>query len=346
MESAIDFTKIESYLFEGSIDNLRRASDFSKQRLLEISEIIQSSNKFDEIEEAGLGFAVSGSLGRSEALGASDVDFITLCPEGLAEASAQNLDRYIRNKIREKLRCDVSKGENFTGPTYLRDISSARCIGGEGDNVNLLTKRILLLTESQPIINFEIRNAFQREILNAFLSSSSTKRRYLASITDEIVRYYRTLCIDYKSRVDWEMKSWAPRYLRLRCSRKYWFFSLIMAITALLVKFEARPEIAEPEIEKLLNQSPTMRIFSSVEYAGIPSQLATVAMYDKFLGKMKDVEIRKIIDSVEYSSRHNDECFQELKRNADRLHRAMLETIESLPANWRRHILGGFLLHS
>lgn len=338
--------KAENYLPVESVSNLKDAEEFSQQRLLDICTTIKSCEVYKEVECLGLGFAVSGSLGRLEALQASDIDLITLCSEDAPENEARRVDQAIREIIRTQLNCDVSKGENFTGPTYLRDIASTKRIGGGEDNVNLLTKRILLLTECRSIANSKALNHFQSKTLDAFFYSPETKRRYLISLADEIVRYYRTLCVDYKSRVDWEGKAWAPRYLKLRHSRKYWFFSIVIGMSALLVRCETVPEAAEAEIGIILNQSPTERIVTALEYAGMPSQLATVAFYNRFLGKMRDKDVRKSLEDVEYGSRHQYEIFEDLKRNADRLHRAMLETFESLPASWRRHIYSRFLLHS
>jgi hypothetical protein len=322
------------------------AREFSQVRIASIRTLIEGSMHYERVQALGLGFIVTGSLGRLEALEASDIDLTTLCPDDAPRAEVNEVDQTLRSLLRRELGAEVSKGENFTGPTYIEDLAHRRRIGGGEDNVNLLTKRMLLLTESRSVTHPVIRDQFRQAIFDAFFSSSATKRSYLISLVDDLVRHYRTLCVDFKSRVDWENKPWAPRYLKLRHSRKYWFFSVMLGITAAVVRHETRPEIAEENAAKILDLTPTERIRYSLELAGISGQTAALAFYDIFLQQMRKPEVRGVLDDVVYADRHSSQVFLALKRNADRMHRAMLETIDTLPTNWRRHLLSRFLLHS
>lgn len=325
---------------------INEAREFSQHRITSIKSLIEGSELYDRVQNLGLGFIVTGSLGRLEALEASDIDLTTLCPKDSPRTEVDAVDKAVRSLVKRGLGADVSRGENFTGPTYIQDLAHLGRIGGGEDNVNLLTKRMLLLTESRSVTNPAIRDQFRHDIFDAFFSSSATKRSYLISLVDDLVRHYRTLCVDFKSRVDWENKPWAPRYLKLRHSRKYWFFSIMLGITAAVVRYETRPELAEENAGKILDLTPTERIHVSLELAGIPGQTAAMAFYDIFLQQMRRPEVRSALDDVLYPDRHSSQVFVALKRNADRMHRAMLETIDSLPPNWRRHLLSRFLLHS
>jgi hypothetical protein len=228
----------------------------------------------------------------------------------------------------------------------LSEIIDSTRIGGSDDHTNFLTKRILLLTESRSVDESGLDGAFKSAILQAFTASPATRRRHAMSLADEIVRYYRTLGIDYKSRVDAEKKAWAPRYIKLRHSRKYWFFSLVMGLTSIWVRFEAKPGKAEEALYLLLSQSPTERLLVSLDEAGLSNQVDVVAFYSEFLGEFRSAATRASLEAVEYERRYESAAFRLLKRNADRMHRSMLEVIDSVPANWRRHIHSRFLLQS
>ena len=79
---------------------------------------------------------------------------------------------------------------------------------------------------------------------------------------------------------------------------------MVVGVTALLVRCETIPEVAEEVLLEVLNQTPTERIVTALEYAGIPSQLGMLAFYDRFLEKMRDEDVRSSLDDVEFGGRH------------------------------------------
>jgi hypothetical protein len=119
-----------------------------------------------------------------------------------------------------------------------------------------------------------------------------------------------------------------------------------MGLTALWVSYEAYPDKAEAELIPTLQRSPTERILIALEAAGLRSQFDVVAFYSRFLAVFRDEKVRESLEPIKYERRYESSDFRALKRNADRLHRAMLEVFDSVPANWRRHILSRFLLQS
>ena len=277
--------------------HLNRAISFSNNRLSEVSRSVKEALQAEGNPE-GLGYVVSGSLGRLETLEASDVDLIALCDVGAEIERVMHADAHVREHVRRCLGLDVSRGENFTGPTFLRDIVDQSRIGGSADHVNLLTKRMILLTEARSVSDSELYSRFVIGILDAFTKSAATRRRHFASLGDEVVRYYRTLAVDYKSRVDAERKSWAVRYLKLRHSRKYWFFSLALGTVKILSQFEAYPELAHDSLRPMFESTPTERIVNALEAAGMPDALSVVAFYGEFLDRFSDVETRRGLEQL------------------------------------------------
>ena len=119
-----------------------------------------------------------------------------------------------------------------------------------------------------------------------------------------------------------------------------------MGLTALWVKHEAYPERVDEELLFLLQQTPTERLVRALDDAGLAKQLDVVAFYSRFLGEFRSPDTRRSLENLQYDSRYDSNSFRTLKRNADRMHRAMIEVLDSIPANWRRHVYSRFLLSS
>jgi hypothetical protein len=71
--------------------------------------------------------------------------------------------------------------------------------------------------------------AIRRRILEAY-AEERTSGRHVLSFCNDIARYYNTLCIEYKAKIDEEGKDWCTRNMKLRHSRKLWYFSNILSI--------------------------------------------------------------------------------------------------------------------
>ena len=335
---------LNSFLHKKSYESLQEAKLYSLDRIDKIKEVIVASNQYKKIKNKNVGWLVTGSLGRLEALRGSDIDLTLICQDEATATSVYDEDQEIRQILRDHFNVPVSKGENFTSPFSAETIADVDKIGGLNDNVNLLTKRILLLTEARAVVNDELFHDVQKEVFLAYVKSEITRRRYLIAFIYDITRFHRTLGLDYKSRVDFENKPWGIRYIKLRCSRKYWYFSTMLALLAAITQNETLPEVIESLAQELLNMSPTERIIKSLKIAGIREQLAVIPFYNYFLKQLGDPIVRKELSGVEHQTRHQSEVFRSLKRNADRLRRAMIETLEALPPNWRRHMNHLFLL--
>lgn len=336
--------KLDPFLHQDSFSSLIRAKKFSLDRIDEINHVISGSSIYKKIANPNIGWVVTGSLGRLEALEASDIDLSLICESESIANRIHKEDQEIRQLLRDHFKVPVSKGENMTSPFSKEAIASSDKIGGLNDNVNLLTKRILLLTEARSVTNKELFHKIQDDVFNAYVESEITKRRYLIALNYDVTRFHRTLGLDYKSRVDYENKPWGIRYIKLRCSRKYWYFSCMLALLAAITKNENLPEEMKSSAQTLLNLSPTERIIKSLEMAGIKEQISAIPFYNYYIERIGMSSIRNELSEVRHNDRFKTESFRDLKRNADRLRRSMVETLESLPPNWKRHLNYLFLL--
>lgn len=86
----------------------------------------------------------------------------------------------------------------------------------------------------------------------------------MLSLCNDIGRYYRTLCIEYKAKIDVEDKDWCTRNLKLRHSRKLWYFSSMMSIVALADTYPDGQETYTLELLRACELSPMLRLVNSI----------------------------------------------------------------------------------
>lgn len=330
-----------------TLDSLDAARVRSEQWIASMAAVIASDPIVHAVTTRGCGFVAVGSVGRREAVEGSDVDLILVASSGAVDVSTTELrtaDRRARELIRDALGVKVSRGEDLTQPTLEADIACSDRIGGEHDTRALHTRRILLLTESVPIAGNAARESVRGAVFREYFSRSRSKGKHMLSLVNDIVRYYRTVMIDYKAKVDFEGKTWAGRNVKLRHSRKFWYFATALAFVA---ADNSAPEADDAEriVQGLLDLPPADRLREATRRAGPACDPGTVlARYDAFLSLYGDPERRERLEGLPHDGRRGDSAFEEFRTNSNGLHDAMLDCIDSLPAPWRRDLLSHFLL--
>ncbi len=146
----------------------------------------------------------------------------------------------------------------------MEELIDPESIGGETDGSSALTKRILILTEGKQAGGKLPLNEVRQAVMKAYAGADRSRGRHVLSLCNDIARYYRTLCIEYKAKADDPDKDWCTRNMKLRHSRKFWYFSCLMAIVALA---ESNPQGDDLFIEGLIasfDKSPVQRLFNAV----------------------------------------------------------------------------------
>jgi len=226
-------------------------------------------------------------------------------------------------------------------------LTDPESIGGEKDGSSALTKRILILTEGKQAGGKLPLNEVRQAVMKAYAAAERSRGRHVLSLCNDIARYYRTLCIEYKAKADDPDKDWCTRNMKLRHSRKFWYFSCLMTIVALA---DTNPQGDDPYITGLLeafDKSPVQRLFNAVreEHRGMAGRITEpFAWFLEFMGTPAH---REKLAEVAHDKRYAMELenpFPAVKFNSDRLHQEILTLLESLPAHQRHRILSWFLL--
>jgi hypothetical protein len=337
----------QQHLNERAWRVLVKAQEYCEQLIRRVTAITNGYLGENQLDPADVCFIVVGSVGRFEALEASDLDFTPVLRTPEALKTFRPHDQPLRQRLRQQLSMDVSKGEELTAPATLQELSRADLIGSKEDGSDKLTRRILILTEGKQAGGSLPIPDIRRPILEAYSGEDRSRGRHVLSLCNDLTRYYRTVCIEYKSKVEGREEKWGMRNMKLRHNRKFWFFSCILTIVHLA---ETNPQGNEPYIQGLLEafeRPPFQRLFDSVgeRRQGMAGRVAEPFAW--FLEFTSDRARRAALEAVPWETRYDmnlDNPFPAAKFNSDRMHQEMLALMDSLSPDQRHRILDWFLL--
>ena len=290
-------------------------------------------------------FIAVGSIGRNEALNASDLDIIPIAKDTQTLNEYKKMDHDLREFLQKKLDIHVSKGLDLTKPDALSSLTDSESIGGKKDTSQHLTKRILILTEGRGITGGFPLKDIRQAILGAYGNEERSRGRHSLSLCNDIARYYRTLCIEYKTKADHE-EDWCTRNLKLRYSRKFWYFANIISIVALAEKHPTGGANYQNRFLEIFEKYPVERLFLVLRETQPIEIGRLLESYSFFLQFMSIKSNREALSKVQHGTRYNvspDNPFPAMKFNSDLLHGHMLRIIDGLPQSMRRRVLDWFL---
>jgi predicted nucleotidyltransferase len=284
-------------------------------------------------------FVAFGSLARGEYTGGSDLDW-TLLVDGQADgdhfANVQEITRILR---REKF---VEPGPTGVFGNFAFSHQIVHQIGGEDDTNKNITQRILLLVESIAIGQAKAHERVVRLVISRYVEEdrglrfSRNAKRIPRFLLNDIVRYWRTMTIDFVNKQRERTDGWALRNAKLRMSRKLIF------VSGLLTCFS--PELFTPPGETWLEPGGAVSIPRVVEFLRERTrltplhQLAEAALrpaiqpatakalfdeYDAFLGVLSDDDKRRHLKALTMDDLGHDLVFQEVARIGKRFQTAL-----------------------
>lgn len=274
-------------------------------------------------------FVMFGSLARKEFTAVSDLDW-TLLIDG--QCDTQHLD------ITKGIKKVVEEGAKPPGPTALFGTMAfshelVHLIGGETDSNRNTTRRILLLLESRGMSDEDpVRDRVLRSILKRYLQEDldyhafhDWQRRVPRFLLNDIVRFWRTMTVDYANKRRDRGTGWALRNFKLRLSRKLIFTAgLAMCMScqvcppSTLTSESAEPKDFYAALEDYLvgfcNRTPLQVVAEFVQALGAPAAGKPIFdAYDRFLAILEDADKRKHLDHLEVEAASSDPLFTEAR---------------------------------
>lgn len=255
----------------------------------------QSAEKLETMRDAaremfqdasGFLIGVNGSLARREYTSGSDVDLFFLVLDDDVTAAQRAQERF-RDKLQGISVKMPASGGVFEKPLPANEMLTN--IGGDYDTNVYITRRMLFLLEGEWIFNRTKFEKTRQDLISKYVEEELEDRKICLYLLNDIIRYWRTICVDYEYKISGGNKAEAVRHIKLRFSRMLLYFAGVVAISQTQdVPYEEKRKV----LEKLFSIPPIERIRSVI---GNKSQ-ASLQLYTEFLVAIDDSEIRQQLE--------------------------------------------------
>ncbi len=319
------------------VPGLIRAESYSLKRLRSARTALSC---LPEAMVPGMASFALGSLGRREASSTSDLDFAFLFDS--ERVSYERASRMRR-------RCIQTLERSFDIPEKtFRDVINSRTlirnVGGADDSNTTLTYRALLLTEGAWLHNSIEAENIRRTLFSIYARGEKSRGKFLNSLANDLHRYYRTLCVDYRFKVEEQDKTWAIRVLKLRHSRKLWHLANVV-LQCWSSDLCASDGARERVIWEHLHWPPLLRLTVGMRhFSGEILCAPVIRAHDRFLDALASPAVREELGRLPYSARNKSAIFVSLHENAARMDEASGRIVEHLLGHCRDYLLRFCLL--
>jgi hypothetical protein len=174
-----------------------------------------------------------------------------------------------------------------------------------------------------------------------------TRGRHVLSLVNDIARYFRTLCVEYKGGVDAGGKDWCIRNMKLRYSRKLWYFANLVAIVSIAERHPRGERAYEERLLEIFSRPPYMRLFEDSQTDHLVDIGRILESFSVFLEFMSSRERREALAGVAHDCRYSVDAgnpFPALKYNSDLMHTYMVDMLNGMSVSARRRVIDWFLL--
>lgn len=309
--------------------------EHSRKRLHTIAESLKKAKLPPIVRTA----AVAGSLGRMEAAeGVSDCDLLVVLEDGIDANSADAATAYDAVwKALESLKLEKPKKTGtFSRPTTEQQLCDKKNVGAADEDMRIFAKRLLLLLETQPVYK---PNAYE-ELVHAVVDSYAERyvgedpRKEWGFLINDLIRYFRSLCVNYQWDFSNEHGKWPLRNAKLRHSRLIMYGGLLM----LLGECSLEREDKVKWLKARLKMTPLERIAWVYAACEDTSFFRIAGFYNTFLGFMNREDIRKELNvepaGDSYENRYRMTNYATLKANSDGLVAELLRFLLDKRGDW------------
>jgi hypothetical protein len=180
----------------------------------------------------------------------------------------------------------------------------------------------LFLTEGLAVTNPDLHAAQTDELISRYINDEISDHQLCLFLLNDLIRYYRTVCVDFEFKTFEANKAWGLRNIKLVFSRKLLYFSgaLIVAETA-----QRTPKEKREIVRRLMALSPTERIEQVCQSAGDRA----LESYNTFLEALEDPTIRAELENVSSSERKFHERFKQLKNEGQHFSNHLMSALRA-----------------
>ena len=286
-----------------------RSFDYSEKALAAIRQHLKGESAHNAV------VSVCGSYARREASGESDLDYLIFAED---EDGANALRGDVDAAIAQVGARPPARGGPFDKWTSQNEM--LKNIGGQEDSNTSITRRILFLLEGEWLLNESGFHALRRAVLERYIADTVGKEHLAMFLLNDVVRYYRTIAVDYEFKTSGNAasKPWATRLLKLVFSRKLLYASGLFSI-AMTHGLEREEKIET--LNELFSQPVIERMHTICGERGVQP---IVESYNRFLEPLADSEKRAHLERLGRECRE-DSLYREIKDEGRRFTSMLLE---------------------
>ena len=278
---------------------IAKARTYSDRKLRGLQDLVRAAVPADAVVVA------CGSFARREACASSDLDYfvIRLGGEGQGEGEPAWVEP-LAAALRDVVPIEPARGGPFTAVERLSDM--VRNMGGQGDTNQRLTRRMLFLLEGEPLSDATGFRFARRALLDRYIAPRVGDGMLPLFLLNDLIRYYRTIAVDYEYKTGEADKPWGLRNLKLVFSRKLLYASGLFALGAAC---EGDAAAKVERLEALLGLTPLDRM---AEICGAAAVAPILDGYDHFLDRLAKPGVRRRLERLTWRER-GDPVFRDLK---------------------------------
>ena len=297
--------------------HISECASFTAERLSRVRSALA------ELEQSGIAVVVNGSYARGKASEGSDFDYFLLVPDHMAPDELHAAHNRVKQVVTAEIGKEPSAEGAFSAIEKLGEF--AKVIGGQEDTNQQTTRRMLFLTEGKAVCG---QATFEKQrktlVTEMYIREGTTDHQLGLFLLNDIIRYGRTMCVDFENKTVQNKKPWGIRNIKLVFSRKLLYFAgvLICAELAQRTLQQKRDRAVE-----LMDMTPLERV---IAVCGRSAERA-LEDYDYFLGMLRQSSVRADLDEIKEARDSHSELFRSMK---NRGHHFSMHLISALDATY------------
>lgn len=315
----------------GALERLQRDAGAACPRLLEArayttEQLALRRESLADLEcPQGVSVVLFGSWARGELTSESDDDWAVL-------VESEDIAADVVEPVESAARSIFGQGDKKPGAQDLFGTSFwcdelVRQIGLEEDSNRILTRRMLLLLESIPVIGEDAHRRCWDRVLHTYLDRASKHYRPPRFLLNDVVRYWRTMCVDFEGK-HWDGvpdEKWVTRNAKLRTSRKVLFAAgLVPLLACSAIESEGQFEFLTTQLRAVPTDRLAQAFLQLDGGASVDAGVRGLQAYDRFVDLMADARTRAELLTLTAASRNDSALWDEIKSLGDQLQQSLL----------------------
>jgi hypothetical protein len=263
--------------------------------------------------EDGASVVLFGSWGRGELTRRSDDDWAVLTHGGAQPPDLEAVARALGGSA-------PGRSGVFGGHIGCDDLLSR--IGLDQDSNANLTRRMLLMLESQPVAGDEAHRRCWERVLDGYLEDADRPYRPPRFFLNDLIRYWRTICVDFVGKEREGGEKWGIRNAKLRTSRKVLFAA---GLVPLLQSHRFDRARRREYLAAQLAAPATDRLAAAfLDVGARDAGVRALSAYDRWLAVLDDEPRRAELEQLTKDRAHESAVFRDVRRHAAELERGLL----------------------